>query len=412
MLALTPPRVAPRPELPAEAAPIHLGRDGESGNDNGILREALRLRVRWMQELSGRAAWELGVRLTASGDLVEPDMIRHMTLEHVEAVFTKRAVVVPSLVQTHLHDFGAPLPAWFQLSDLGKVDPGADATARSAAAPAPAAGRDAGRHLRHRRPAVGLGARHDDADARARPACSPDSTGIVAETGSVLSHLAILAREAGVPTVVGYANAVQDLPEGAEVHRRRRDRPGHAGDRGGVRMKTIAWLAGIGTLLAGAVYMVVSLNRWEWNRALFFGLIVLIAEVGLATGLVLRKLDRLERRIARSTPRRSPCSATPGPPSPDRFAWLKESTHGQINVFITFLVGGGVILSGSGVGGRPAGVEDLDSRSARSASPPSSTRSATRAVGWSSTTSPCSPRTCPGADDAQIRKLLRRAGRP
>ena len=41
--------------------------------------------------------------------------------------------------------------------------------------------------------------------------------GIVAETGSVLAHLAILAREAGVPTVVGYTNAVQDLPEGAEV---------------------------------------------------------------------------------------------------------------------------------------------------------------------------------------------------
>ena len=30
-------------------------------------------------------------------------------------------------------------------------------------------------------------------------------------------------------------------------------------------MKTIAWLAGIGTLVAGALYMVVSLNRWEWN---------------------------------------------------------------------------------------------------------------------------------------------------
>jgi pyruvate,water dikinase len=41
--------------------------------------------------------------------------------------------------------------------------------------------------------------------------------GIVAETGSVLSHLAILAREARVPTVVGYAGAVEDLPEGAVV---------------------------------------------------------------------------------------------------------------------------------------------------------------------------------------------------
>jgi pyruvate,water dikinase len=33
----------------------------------------------------------------------------------------------------------------------------------------------------------------------------------------VLSHLAILAREAGVPTVVGYAGATDDLPEGAVV---------------------------------------------------------------------------------------------------------------------------------------------------------------------------------------------------
>jgi pyruvate,water dikinase len=41
--------------------------------------------------------------------------------------------------------------------------------------------------------------------------------GIVAETGSVLAHLAILAREAGVPIVVGYSNAKQDLPEGADV---------------------------------------------------------------------------------------------------------------------------------------------------------------------------------------------------
>ena len=40
-------------------------------------------------------------------------------------------------------------------------------------------------------------------------------------------------------------------------------------------MKVIAWVAGVATLLMGAIYMVVSLNRWEWTRALFFGLIVL-----------------------------------------------------------------------------------------------------------------------------------------
>ena len=45
----------------------------------------------------------------------------------------------------------------------------------------------------------------------------PRLQGIVAETGSVLSHLAILAREAGVATVVGYAGATAELPEGAVV---------------------------------------------------------------------------------------------------------------------------------------------------------------------------------------------------
>ena len=50
------------------------------------MTEPRRLRVRWVQEVAGRAAWELGERLAASGDLTEPELIRHMALEHVEAV--------------------------------------------------------------------------------------------------------------------------------------------------------------------------------------------------------------------------------------------------------------------------------------------------------------------------------------
>src|SRR5690606_9578549 len=75
--------------------------------------------------------------------------------------------------------------------------------------------------------------------------------------------------------------------------RRRRDRAGHRRGGGRPLVKVIAWLAGLTTLVTAAAYMIVSLNRWEWNRALFFGLIVLIAEVALATGLVLRKLAQL-----------------------------------------------------------------------------------------------------------------------
>ena len=230
VLALTAPRVAPAPELPAEATAIHARpTTARRCNDNGILREALRLRVRWVQELSGRAAWELGVRLAAAGDLTEPELIRHMTLEHVEAVATKRAVVVPALVANARPRLRRRrCPAWFQLSDLRQADPGAV--------------RRRGRR-RHRRRRRRRHAGRSPTTPTTRPPGSvlvtttlspglgpllPRLKGIVAETGSVLSHLAILAREAGVATVVGYAGATDDLPEGAIVHVDGDDRPGHA----------------------------------------------------------------------------------------------------------------------------------------------------------------------------------------
>ena len=173
VLALTPPRVAPAPVLPEACSALPLGSDEDNANDNGILREALRLRVRWMQELSGRAAWELGERLTATGQLTEPELIRHMTIEHVEAVATKRAVVIPALITTHRHEFGEPLPSSFQLSDIGRV-------VRVRMSDEVGGGTGAGGgvaswtgHLRHREPAGRVGARHHDPAARARATAPP-----------------------------------------------------------------------------------------------------------------------------------------------------------------------------------------------------------------------------------------------
>jgi pyruvate,water dikinase len=45
----------------------------------------------------------------------------------------------------------------------------------------------------------------------------PGLAGLVSETGSALSHLAILAREIGVPTVVAVAGARRRFPEGSRV---------------------------------------------------------------------------------------------------------------------------------------------------------------------------------------------------
>jgi pyruvate,water dikinase len=45
----------------------------------------------------------------------------------------------------------------------------------------------------------------------------PHLGGLIAETGSILSHLAILAREFGVPTVVGVPEALRKYPHGTVV---------------------------------------------------------------------------------------------------------------------------------------------------------------------------------------------------
>jgi hypothetical protein len=169
----------------------------------------------------------------------------------------------------------------------------------------------------------------------------------------------------------------------------------------------IAWLAGIGTLLAGGFYMIVSLNRWEWNRALFFGLIVLIAEVALATGLVLRRLSRLEYRT-RVDPAVAGILRETRPPSPDRFAWLRDSTK-ELNVFITFLVGGGVILS--------AAAWMVDRIASKSSSPVGEQKLAHQLTGISYPSGglllddvTVLAQEVPGANDEQIRQLLLRRG--
>jgi hypothetical protein len=151
----------------------------------------------------------------------------------------------------------------------------------------------------------------------------------------------------------------------------------------------------------------VSLNRWEWNRALFFGLIVVIAEVGLATGLVLRKLTDLQRS-REVDPAVLAVLRESRPGSPDRFAWLKQ-TSSRTNVFITFLVGGGVVLS--------AAAWMVDRIASKTSTPrgEESLATALYAIRYPSGGLVVDDVTVlaqevPGADDAQIRRLLRRAG--
>ena len=171
-------------------------------------------------------------------------------------------------------------------------------------------------------------------------------------------------------------------------------------------MKLLAWLTGIATLVGAAAYMVVSLNRWEWNRALFFGLVVLMAEIGLATGLILSRLSRGASIVA--APEVLDVVRDTRPPRPNRFEWLERS-FGRTNVFITFLVGGGVLLS--------ALAWVVDRVASQTTTPVAEARLA-RSLGTIDY-----PRgglvvddmtvlaqAVPGCDDGQLRALLRRAG--
>ncbi len=116
-------------------------------------------------------------------------------------------------------------------------------------------------------------------------------------------------------------------------------------------MKTFAWLVAAATLVASGVYTIVSLGRWEWNRALFFGLVFIAAEIGAATALVIRRIGQLEQRSNPDRDRGDEILTAVRRARLDhrRFAWTEDlgrDTMTRTNVFITMVVGGGILLSG------------------------------------------------------------------
>lgn len=223
MLALVPPRVGPLPRLP----PILRGDPGVRRDDppavTGELepREALRLRARWLDELAARAAWALAGRLEDAGRLAERSLVREMTLrELAEAVDGRDLPDLTERLRVRAATRpGPPLPASFRLTPGGDVVPAVSRRQR----PRRLGGRGAGGGrgsgpVRHEGSAIHPG---DVLVVRVlSPALAgllPTLGGLVSETGSTLSHLAIVARELRVPTVVGYEGALDRIAEGTVV---------------------------------------------------------------------------------------------------------------------------------------------------------------------------------------------------
>ena len=212
VLALVPPRVGPLVPLPPVPKALPPVPDGNV--PLLVARESLRLRARWLQELTARAAWEIGRRLAETGELASPDDVRHLTLDQLDGVL-QGGLPATTLLADAPAVAPEPLPALFRLGAGGEVVP-VSSRGRKAAARGAGGGR-------------GSGPVHHGADAPAGSVLvvrtlSPDLApllprlrGLVAETGSVLSHLAILARESGVPVVVGASDAIARYPEGTIV---------------------------------------------------------------------------------------------------------------------------------------------------------------------------------------------------
>lgn len=218
--------VAMRPEVLALVAPTIFGKSTLPPTDvllpraqeDGALpqREALRLRARWVQELSARALRLLAGRLYAQGRIDDPQTVSLLTFDEIETAVGLGAVP-PTADRTA--EAGPALPAAFRLTPGGEVvvyRPRKKKSAGDGGTGASAGHAEGVVHGGEGIPdkgAVLVVATLDPDLATLLPRLS----GLVAETGSVLSHLAIMAREYGVPTVVGVTDAVARFPAGSRV---------------------------------------------------------------------------------------------------------------------------------------------------------------------------------------------------
>lgn len=187
--------------VPGSADPTSLGQ-----------REALRLRIRWLQEVTGLAAWTLGARLVLEGVIVQPADVVAFDLARLTQAVRERVPVEPAT--RFLIARSTPLPNRFRLAGDGSVVAVEDGRARDGSAAG--GGRGVGIVEHGEAPSAGAVLVVDTLDPRLASVLA-DLGGLVAATGSPLSHLAILAREHGVPTVVGVTDATRRFPPGTEL---------------------------------------------------------------------------------------------------------------------------------------------------------------------------------------------------
>jgi pyruvate,water dikinase len=189
------------------------------------LREGARLRIRWIHELSARVAREAGARLAAAGVVSTAAEVRDLGLADLIDTLLHPQAPDGLILRRAAEPVDLPLPAAFRLDPYGRPVAIEDRGGRRR--------RRAGTRSDGGQPAGGgrgAGIVHagdsppPDGAVLVVPTLDPELAvhlprlaGLIAETGSPLSHLAILARELSVPVVVGVPGATERFPAGTGV---------------------------------------------------------------------------------------------------------------------------------------------------------------------------------------------------
>lgn len=117
------------------------------------------------------------------------------------------------------------------------------------------------------------------------------------------------------------------------------------------------YLFGGAAASGAAIYVVIYLYRWQWQRTIICGVLLLVIEVLLLGLATLDRVSRLEQRIKdgdrrqdeilaqlRQADRETGDGGRPAAGRP-RFAWLGDA-EGRTFVFVPVLMAAGVALSG------------------------------------------------------------------
>ncbi|WP_416967276.1 hypothetical protein [Streptomyces sp. 4F14] len=114
-------------------------------------------------------------------------------------------------------------------------------------------------------------------------------------------------------------------------------------------MRRVAYLFGGAAAAGAAVYLVVYLYRWQWQRAVLCGVLLLVVEVMLLGLVLLGRFAKLEERIRDGERRQDDVLARLRERGGEvrRFRWLDEAETGErTHVFVPVLMVTGVLLSG------------------------------------------------------------------